>query len=43
MEQKNNLGKTNYWKREIVIFGLYAPEQGRLEEMKTFITNYKKY
>jgi hypothetical protein len=27
----------------VSFFGLYAPEQGRLEEMITFTANYRKY
>jgi hypothetical protein len=36
LDRNNICGKTKYWKKEIIIFGLYIPEEERAEDKEKF-------
>ena len=43
MERRDNCSKTEYWKMELIIFGLYDTEKERVEEMKQFLKSIISY
>jgi hypothetical protein len=36
LERKNNWGKNKYWRREIIIFGHYAPFEEKVQTNDNF-------